>query len=104
MGSSARRSVRAASSISSRLNPAARSSSTKAGSRSCTARLEPEERARHAARAEQSGADGGAGDRADPGDPDGLPAEDLAPAVDEALSLLSGLDVLDDPAVRAVGL
>src|SRR4051794_6235156 len=104
MGSSARRSVRAASSISSRLNPAARSSSTKAGSRSCTARLELEERARHAARAEQSGADVRADDGADLGDPDRLAAEDLAPAFDEPLGLLSGLDVLDDPAVRAVGL
>src|SRR3954451_17231134 len=104
MGSSARRSVRAASSISSRLNPAARSSSKKAGSRSCTARLELEERARHAARAEQSGADMRADDGADLGDPDRLAAEDLAPAFDEPLGLLSGLDVLDDPAVRAVGL
>src|SRR4051794_19309592 len=99
MGSSARRSVRAASSISSRLKPAAMSSSTNAGSRSTGSPigLQAEYRARAAAGAEHPGTGVDADDRPDLGDPDRLAPEDLAPALDEALGLVGRLDVLDDP-------
>ena len=56
---------------------------------------------RDAADSEQTGAGVGAEHRADLGDEDRVGAEDLAPALDQALSGLGVLDVLDDPAVEA---
>src|SRR5450759_5767281 len=62
----------------------------------------PQQRAGYPGDADHARTSVGADHWPDLGDEDRLGAEDLAPALDQALGLLVGLDVLDDPAIGSV--